>query len=947
MFRLNILSTLRSVFAPLNHTHDDKVDKVSGKGLSTNDYTSDEKTKLAGIATGANKTTVDSALSSSSTNPVQNSVINTALGNKVDKVSGKGLSTNDYTSDEKTKLAGIDTGANKTVVDSSLSSSSTNPVQNKVVNTALSGKANSSHNQASSTITEASALSNLGTSANATQATVNGAINTKIGAINTSISELQSIKAIEVVSTKPTASASTMNKLYLVSENSKVNAYYTVQSGSSYSLKKMDDDILDELSISWSDVTGKPSSFTPSSHAHGNITNAGAIGSTANLPVITGTNGVLQASSFGTSANTFCQGNDSRLSNARTPTSHAHGNISNEGVISGATSKNVVTDANGKITTENKPTIPTGSSTATDIKMNGTQSAGSSSNFAKADHVHPTDTSRAASSHTHGNITNAGAIGSTANLPVITGTNGVLQASSFGTSANTFCQGNDSRLSNTRTPTDNTVSTAKIQDSAVTSAKIADKTIVNEDIADATIEQAKMKRYAAGGASGTTGYVKILQFTLNNNYIDRPITFDVSQRHLTATQHFSIKFQTGSFTNYDAPLESFTFTGANEWAPNKTGSAYLYKEDTATYSLIVQKSEAYDSVMVRNVVCDNAVTITSLDTLVTTVPSGAVQATYKGFSSAEKTKLAGIATGANAYSHPSYTARTGKPTANQTPSFGGTATVSQIKSDSTGHVTEANDFTIKIPNTVANGTTAGLSTNDYTTTEKNKLAAITESADAVSYNQTVASSTSGAYEVGKITINGTATTIYGKDTNTTYSAVVAGGASGLMTGSDKTKLDGIATGANKTVVDSSLSSSSTNPVQNKVVNTALNGKADSAHEHINWQTAVNWESGEQYIKCYYNEDLGIATLKVYLTNRSLTEGSTYYLKSNGTLDTVGGDFVIPDMINPLFSVPMSMHNFGTIVGLVDESHVQFRAKPSNSSATINAYAIWYYDNPFQ
>lgn len=38
--------------------------------------------------------------------------------------------------------------------------------------------------------------------------------------------------------------------------------------------------------------------------------------------------------------------------------------------------------------------IPTGSSTASDIKMNGTQSAGSSSNFAKADHIHPSDTSK-------------------------------------------------------------------------------------------------------------------------------------------------------------------------------------------------------------------------------------------------------------------------------------------------------------------------------------------------------------------------------------------------------------------------------------------------------------------------------------------------------------------------------------------------------------------------
>lgn len=84
-----------------------KVDKVSGKGLSTNDYTTAEKEKLAGIATGANKTVIDSALNSSSTNPVQNKVIKKSLDNKVDKISGKGLSTNDYTTAEKTKLAGI------------------------------------------------------------------------------------------------------------------------------------------------------------------------------------------------------------------------------------------------------------------------------------------------------------------------------------------------------------------------------------------------------------------------------------------------------------------------------------------------------------------------------------------------------------------------------------------------------------------------------------------------------------------------------------------------------------------------------------------------------------------------------------------------------------------------------------------------------------------------
>ena len=69
------------------------------------------------------------------------------------------------------------------------------------------------------------------------------------------------------------------------------------------------------------------------------------------------------------------------------------------------------------------------------------------------------------------------------------------------------------------------------------------------------------------------------------------------------------------------------------------------------------------------------------------------------------------------YTHPSYTARTGKPTANQTPAFGGTATVSQITSDATGHVTGATDRTITIPSTLSNGTgTAGLIKTSSTVT---------------------------------------------------------------------------------------------------------------------------------------------------------------------------------------------------------------------------------------
>ena len=230
------INSVSSTVTSLETAVDSKVDKVSGKGLSTEDFTTAEKTKLSSIEANANNyvhptnsgnkhipsggtsgqilgwaadgtaqwvdnsggesysdatttthglmsaadkskldgiednataVTVDSSLSSLSENPVQNKVVNAALGDKVDKVTGKGLSTNDftaeykavldgldtvldrkvdvingkglstedYTTNEKSKLAAIEAGANRTIVDNALSGSSTNPVQNRVVKT--------------------------------------------------------------------------------------------------------------------------------------------------------------------------------------------------------------------------------------------------------------------------------------------------------------------------------------------------------------------------------------------------------------------------------------------------------------------------------------------------------------------------------------------------------------------------------------------------------------------------------------------------------------------------------------------------------------------------------------------------------------------------------------------------------------------------------------------
>lgn len=51
--------------------------------------------------------------------------IKSQLNNKVDKVEGKSLSTNDYTTEDKNKLSGIQAQANKTTVENVLTSDST------------------------------------------------------------------------------------------------------------------------------------------------------------------------------------------------------------------------------------------------------------------------------------------------------------------------------------------------------------------------------------------------------------------------------------------------------------------------------------------------------------------------------------------------------------------------------------------------------------------------------------------------------------------------------------------------------------------------------------------------------------------------------------------------------------------------------------------------------
>lgn len=96
--------------------------------------------KLSGIEAGANKTVVDAALDATSTNPVQNKTVKTALDGKASTAEATTGAAGLMSAADKAKLDGVEAGANKTTVDAALDAASENPVQNKAVKAALDSK---------------------------------------------------------------------------------------------------------------------------------------------------------------------------------------------------------------------------------------------------------------------------------------------------------------------------------------------------------------------------------------------------------------------------------------------------------------------------------------------------------------------------------------------------------------------------------------------------------------------------------------------------------------------------------------------------------------------------------------------------------------------------------------------------------------------------------------
>lgn len=109
-----------------------------------------------------------------------------------------------------------------------------------------------------------------------------------------------------------------------------------------------------------------------------------------------------------------------------------------------------------------------------------------------------------------------------------------------------------------------------------------------------------------------------------------------------------------------------------------------------------------------------------------------------------------------------------------------------------------------------------------------------------------------------------------------------------LTSSDRSKLDSVAVGANNTIIDSAFSSTSTNPVQNKIINAALAGKAETNHTHDNYYNA-NVTRTANTVLAATNGSNGKATFRKLVTADlpSHTHDDRYYTETE--INTKLGD----------------------------------------------------------
>lgn len=126
-----------------------KVDKETGKGLSSNDFTSAEKTKLANVSSGAQVNVLEGIQKNGANVAITNKIANISVPTKTSDITNDSNFVSDasyvhtdenYTSAEKTKLGDIDTGAQVNRIESIKVNGSAQTITNKAVDIAVPTK---------------------------------------------------------------------------------------------------------------------------------------------------------------------------------------------------------------------------------------------------------------------------------------------------------------------------------------------------------------------------------------------------------------------------------------------------------------------------------------------------------------------------------------------------------------------------------------------------------------------------------------------------------------------------------------------------------------------------------------------------------------------------------------------------------------------------------------
>jgi hypothetical protein len=150
------------------------------------------------------------------------------------------------------------------------------------------------------------------------------------------------------------------------------------------------------------------------------------------------------------------------------------------------------------------------------------------------------------------------------------------------------------------------------------------------------------------------------------------------------------------------------------------------------------------------------------------------------------------------------------------------------------------------------------------------------------------------------------------DSDTTY-GLASAYSNGLMSIAQYSKLNGIESGANKTTVDAALSSSSANPVQNKVLYVALPWEYYATFYVDSWTTASTDEQAQGFAykqTVYPSKKISVAP--------TLTANSMFLsLGSTNKTGVFATDVILADSMDKI-NAGLVYTGAGTITALVEE-----------------------------